>query len=61
MADYNIILSCNSLDGWYVDMLIVYLEKRLARVVVELEGRTVLTRDVADVNPAVTAIIILIL
>ena len=42
-------------------MLIVYLEKRLARVVVELEGRTVLTRDVADVNPAVTAIITLIL
>ena len=35
----------------------VYLEKRLARVVVELEGRTLLSRDVTDVYPAVTAII----
>ena len=56
MADYNIILSCNSLDGWYVDMLMIYLEKRLARVVVELEGRTLLSSDVTDVNPALTAI-----
>ena len=59
MADYNIILSCNSLDGWYVDMLMIYLEKRLARVVVELEGRTLLSSDVTDVNPALTAIITL--
>ena len=59
MADYNIILSGNSLDGWYVDMLMIYLEKRLARVVVELEGRTLLSSDVTDVNPALTAIITL--
>ena len=59
MADYNIILSCNSLDGWYVDMLMIYLEKRLARVVVELEGRTLLSSDVTDVYPALTAIITL--
>ena len=56
MADYNIILSCNSLDGWYVDMLMIYLEKRFARVVVELEGRTLLSSDVTDVYPALTAI-----
>ena len=37
-------------------MLMIYLEKRLARVVVELEGRTLLSSDVTDVNPALTAI-----
>ena len=59
MADYNIILSGNSLDGLMVDMLMIYLEKRLARVVVELEGRTLLSSDVTDVYPALTAIITL--